>query len=109
MLFEAFVIGRGVFVLRNPQRADGHRRSWNGMLLFFTVLLIGCALSIVLIETRGYTSVNTSAESYMPVSASVDKGVNWSDIKINYVIIGLGIFVVIIFTSVILRGGKKNK
>ena len=84
MLFEAFVIGRGVFVLRNPQRADGHRRSWNGMLLFFTVLLIGCALSIVLIETRGYTSVNTSAESYMPVSASVDKGVNWSDIKINY-------------------------
>ena len=32
-----------------------------------------------------------------------------SDIKVNYVIIGLGIFVVVIFTSVILRGGKKNK
>ena len=32
-----------------------------------------------------------------------------SDIKVNYRIIGLGIFVIVIFTSVILRGGKKNK
>ena len=32
-----------------------------------------------------------------------------SNIKVNYVIIGLGVFVVVIFTSVILRGGKKNK
>ena len=84
MLFEAFVVGRGVFVLRNPQRADGHRRSWNGMPLFFIVLVLGCVLSIVLIETRGYTSVNTKADSYMPLSASVDEGVNWSDVKIIY-------------------------
>ena len=32
-----------------------------------------------------------------------------NDIKVNYVIIGLGIFVVVIFTSIIIRGGKKNK
>ena len=84
MLFEGIVAARGVFVLRNPQRADGHRRSWNGMPLFFSILLIGCVLSIVLIEIRGDTTVNTNAESYMSLSASVDEGVNWGDIKVTY-------------------------
>ena len=84
LIIEAIVLGRGVYVMRNPQRADGHRRSWNGMPLFFTVLLIGIVSSGVLLGIRGSTSMNTNAESYAAISANPKEGVNWAETKITY-------------------------
>ncbi len=49
LLAEAFVIGRGVYVLRNPQRADGRKRSWNGMPAFFSIFFIGIIAVLILL------------------------------------------------------------
>ena len=84
LIIEAVVIGRGVFVLRNPQRADGHKRSWNGMKAFTTVLLIGIVSSVVLMSLRGSNSFNTKSEVYSPISSSIEDAVDWGDIKIVY-------------------------
>ena len=48
LAIEALVIARGTFVLRNPQRADGHKRQWNGMPVFFIILFVGMILALVL-------------------------------------------------------------
>ena len=84
MLFRS--IARGAYVMRNPQRADGHKRSWNGMPLFMTVLVIGLASSLVFMHLRNTTGINTKAQSYAPLSSTVKEGVsvNWSDVKLNY-------------------------
>ena len=86
LLIEAIVITRGAYVMRNPQRADGHKRSWNGMPLFLTVLILGVASSLVLIHLRNTTGINTQSQSYAPISSTVKEGVsvNWSDVKLNY-------------------------
>ena len=84
LIIEAFVIGRGVFVLRNPQRADGHKRSWNGMPVFLSVLLIGVIGSIVLMGLHGNNSFKTKSEDYPPISASIANAVDWGEIKVLY-------------------------
>ena len=53
LVLESIVIGRGVYVLRNPQRADGHRRSWNGMPAFFIIFLVGIIAVIALLVIQG--------------------------------------------------------
>ena len=84
MLIEAAVISRGVYVMRNPQRADGHKRHWNGMPTFIAVLFLGLFSSLVLIGIRDDARVNTNAESYAALSATPEKGVNWADVKIKF-------------------------
>ena len=82
LIIEAFVIGRGVFVLRNPQRADGHKRSWNGMPAFIIILLIGVAGSTVFMGLRGSNSFNTKSQDYAPISSSLTDAVDWGEVKI---------------------------
>ena len=48
LFLESIVIGCGVYVLRNPQRADGHKRHWNGMPAFFLILMAGFAAVFIL-------------------------------------------------------------
>ena len=84
LLIEACVIGRGIYVLRNPQRADGHKRSWNGMPAFITVLLIGLVGSIVLMSLRESNSFNTKSEVYGAISADISEAVNWGEVKVLY-------------------------
>ena len=86
LLIEALVITRGAYVMRNLQRADGHKRSWNGMPLFMTVLVLGLASSLVFLHLRNTTGINTKAQSYAAISSIVKEGVsvNWSDVKLNY-------------------------
>ncbi len=83
MLIEAIVIGRGVFVLRNPQRADGHKRSWNGMPAFLSVLLIGVVGSIVLMGLHSSNSFNTKSEDYPAISSNAD-AVDWGEVKVVF-------------------------
>ena len=49
LVAEAIVTGRGVYVLRNPQRADGRNRSWNGMPAFFSIFFIGIIAVVILV------------------------------------------------------------
>ena len=49
LVAEAIVTGRGVYVLRNPQRADGRKRSWNGMPAFFSIFFIGIIAVVILL------------------------------------------------------------
>ena len=49
LVAEAIVTGRGVYVLRNPQRADGRKRSWNGMPAFFSIFFIGIIAVVILV------------------------------------------------------------
>ena len=51
-----------------------------------TVLLVGLGSSLVFLELRNTTGINTKAESYAPLSSTVKEGVsvNWSDVKLNY-------------------------
>ena len=84
LLIEVFVIGRGVFVLRNPQRADGHKRSWNGAPAFLTVLLIGMVGTIVLMGLRNNYSFNTKSEVYSAISSDIKAAVDWGDVKVQY-------------------------
>ena len=84
LIIEASVLGRGIYVMRNPQRADGHKRSWNGMPAFLTVLLIGLVSSIVLMGIRGSSRMNTNADSYPAISAVPQEGVNWTETKVTY-------------------------
>ena len=83
MIIEAIVIGRGVFVLRNPQRADGHKRKWNGMPVFLSVLLIGVVGSIVLMGLHGSNSFNTKSEDYPAISSNAD-AVDWGEVKVVF-------------------------
>lgn len=83
LLIEAFVIGRGIFVLRNPQRADGHKRSWNGMPAFLSVLLIGMVGTIVLMSLRSSNSFNTKSEDYPAISSNAD-AVDWGEAKVVF-------------------------
>ena len=53
LILEAIVIGRGVYVLRNPQRADGHKRSWNGMPAIFIIFCLGIITVITLLFIQG--------------------------------------------------------
>lgn len=84
LIIEAIVIGRGVFVLRNPQRADGHKRSWNGMPVFETVLILGIVAVIGLMVLRDDNSFNTKSEMYSPISADIADAVDWGDVKVVY-------------------------
>ncbi len=49
LVAEAIVTARGVYVLRNPQRADGRKRSWNGMPAFFSIFFIGIVAVVILL------------------------------------------------------------
>ena len=49
LVAEAIVTGRGVYVLRNPQRVDGRKRSWNGMPAFFSIFFIGIIAVVILL------------------------------------------------------------
>ena len=84
LLIEVFVIGRGVYVLRNPQRADGHKRSWNGAPAFLLVLLIGMVGTIVLMSLRSSNSFNTKSEVYSPISSNIANAVDWGEVKVVY-------------------------
>ena len=84
LLIEVFVIGRGVYVLRNPQRADGHKRSWNGAPAFLLVLLIGMVGTIVLMSLRSSNSFNTKSEVYSPISSNIANAVDWGEAKVVY-------------------------
>ena len=84
LLVETIVIGRGVYVLRNPQRADGHKRSWNGMPLFCGILFPALLAIFILIFVRGNNSFHTKSEIYSPISSSVLDGVDWGVAKIVY-------------------------
>ena len=84
LIIEIFVISRGVFVLRNPQRADGHKRSWNGAPAFIIVLFIGIASTIVLMSLRNTNSFNTKSEVYSPISSNIAGAVDWGDVKVLY-------------------------
>ena len=84
LIIEAIVIGRGVYVLRNPQRADGHKRSWNGAPAFFIVLLLGVAGSLVLMGLRNNYSFNTKSEVYESISSNIADAVDWGKVKVVY-------------------------
>lgn len=84
IFFEIFVIGRGLFVMKNPQRADGHKRSWNGMPAFFTILLIGLIGVMVLIGIRGESSFNSKSQDYGSLTSRIEDGVNWGETKVTY-------------------------
>ena len=84
LIIEAIVIGRGVFVLRNPQRADGHKRHWNGMPAFEIVLILGIVSTIVLMSLRGDNSFNTKSELYSPISSELSDAVDWGDVKVVF-------------------------
>ena len=84
LLIEAFVIGRGVFVLRNPQRADGHKRSWNGMPVFLLVLFLGLASTVFFMSLRSSNSFNTKSENYGVISSSLAGAVDWGEVKVVY-------------------------
>ena len=84
MIIEAIVLGRGVFVLRNPQRADGHKRSWNGGPAFVIVLFLGIASTLILMELRSTNNFNTKSESYSSISSNLADAVDWGDVKVIY-------------------------
>lgn len=85
MLFaEGIVIGRGVYVMRKPQRADGHKRSWNGMPCFIGILFTGIALAIVLVLLRGGIRVEMTSSQYSAIDKNIENSVDWVRFKINY-------------------------
>ena len=84
LIIEAFVISRGVFILRNTQRADGHKRSWNGAPTFMIVLLLGMVSTLVLMGLRNNNRFNTKSEVYSPISSNIADAVDWGDVKVTY-------------------------
>ena len=84
LIIEAFVISRGVFILRNTQRADGHKRSWNGAPAFMIVLLLGMVSTLVLMGLRNNNRFNTKSEVCSPISSNIADAVDWGDVKVTY-------------------------
>ena len=82
--FEVILIARGLFVMHHPQRADGHKRSWNGMPSFFTIFIIGIVGTLVLMGIRGKTNFYSKSEEYEAISSSLAEGLNWGELKVTY-------------------------
>jgi len=84
LFIEMLVIARGIFVMKNPQRADGHKRKWNGMPAFIWTLFIGVALSITLVCLRNSYTINNSADSRSSWESAFNESTKYGEIKINY-------------------------
>lgn len=84
LIIEGIVIGRGVYVMRKPQRADGHKRSWNGMPCFISVLIAGIVLVGFFTFSRGSISAQMTSTDYSAIDKNIENSVVWLKTKINY-------------------------
>lgn len=84
LTIEAIVLGRGIYIMRNTQRADGHKRGWNGMPAFITSLFAMLVVVTVLIFIRGGMSYSTKSEKKDAISADLAKAENWAELKLSY-------------------------